>query len=105
MEFHLVIQSCLSLSSGMPIYCWVNFSFAVAVVLLWKNSTIPFTLSRVGFITFRACLTNRLIVCARHGWWVHLRVLTAFVSCIVSNTTNHFVFHAPLFCHFEQFLC
>ena len=89
-EFHLVIHSCLGLSSGTPICRWVDLSFSVAVVLLWRNSTITFTLSTVGLITFRASLTNRLTVFARPGWWVHFRI---------------FIFHVTLFCHFEQLLC
>uniref|UniRef100_A0A0K2U6B1 Uncharacterized protein n=1 Tax=Lepeophtheirus salmonis TaxID=72036 RepID=A0A0K2U6B1_LEPSM len=66
-EFHLVTQSRLSFRSGIPICSCVDSSLCVAVVLLWKNSTIALTLSTAGWITFRVFLTIILIVCARHG--------------------------------------
>lgn len=72
-KFNLITHSCLSLSLGMPICHWVDSSFSVAFELLRKNSTIAFSLSTLGFITFKTSLTNRVIVCARHGWWVHFR--------------------------------
>lgn len=104
-EFHLVTQSCFSFNSGMPICLWVDLSFSVAIGLLLKNSTMAFTLSTVGFTTFRASLTSKLIVCARQRWWFHLQIFIAFVTLAALSLTQHLIFHIPVFCHSEQLLC
>lgn len=88
-EFPLVTHSCFSFSSSVPICRWIDLSFSVAVVLQWKSSTITFTLPTVGFSTFRASLTNKLILCARHGRWVHVRILLALVMLAALSLTQH----------------
>lgn len=67
----------------------MDFSLFAATVLLWKNSTLAFTLSTVVFTTFRESLINRFNVCAKHGWWVHFRIFMALVMFAALSLTHH----------------
>lgn len=82
-EFHLVMQSCLSHNSAIPICLWLAFSFSAPKVLLWKQSTASLTLSRMSFWPLRAYQVIKFIVWARQGRWVH------FCSIVLSSLPSN----------------
>ena len=65
--------------------------------LLCSRGSMKPTLSTVGFITFRASLTIRFIMWARHGWWVHLNTFIDLVMLAALSLTQQTTF--PSTCH------
>lgn len=86
----------LGSNSAIPIWIWVAFSFSLPSVLLWKSSSVSFTLSRMGFRPLLASLPDQI-----DGMRQVLKMgpfcdMYSFrnVSRIVSYGVNHFIFQS-----------
>lgn len=90
MNFFSLLLSIITVIC-IPICCWADFSFSVAIVLLWKNSTIVGQ-SELHYLQARFRLCVAWVV----GPFWELNNFV-YVSYVFTNTAN-----LKCFCHLTQ---